>query len=285
MQLTLLLALASAVTFGTGDFLGGLASRSAAVANVLLISQVSGLVGILAAALILSGGLELGVAGALAGAAAGLTGLAGLGLLYFALARGPVTVAAPLTAVVATLLPVAVGIAAGERPLPIQMGGLALGVVAVTLLSTSSSSTVASSHPAMPTVLAALGAGVAFGLFYVALSLAPVGGGMWPLVVAKLASLAVIAAVVLVRRRGRSVVPRPVLLIGIAAGIFDVLGNAFFLLAIQQEAPLTVVAPLANLYPMATVVLGVVVLRERLSRTSGAGVLTAVAAVALLGAG
>lgn len=285
MQLTLLLALASAVTFGTGDFLGGLASRSAAVANVLLISQVSGLVGILAAALILSGGLELGVAGALAGAAAGLTGLAGLGLLYFALARGPVTVAAPLTAVVATLLPVAVGIAAGERPLPIQMGGLALGVVAVTLLSTSSSSTVASSHPAMPTVLAALGAGVAFGLFYVALSLAPVGGGMWPLVVAKLASLAVIAAVVLVRRRGRSVVPRPVLLIGIAAGIFDVLGNAFFLLATQQDAPLTVVAPLANLYPMATVLLGVIVLRERLSRTSGAGVLTAVAAVALLGAG
>lgn len=284
MQLTLLLAVASAVTFGTGDFLGGLASRSAAVVNVLLISQASGLVGILAAALILSGGLGLGVAGALAGAAAGLAGLAGLGLLYFALARGPVTVAAPLTAVVATLLPVAVGIAAGERPLPIQMGGLALGVVAVTLLSTNSGGTV-STQPAMPTVLAALGAGVAFGLFYVALSLAPVGGGMWPLVVAKLASLAVIAAVVLVRRRGRSVVPRPVLLIGIAAGIFDVLGNAFFLLASQQDAPLSVVAPLANLYPVATVLLGVIVLHERLSRMSGAGVLTALAAVALLGAG
>lgn len=164
------------------------------------------------------------------------------------------------------------------------MGGLALGVVAVTLLSTNSGGTV-STQPAMPTVLAALGAGVAFGLFYVALSLAPVGGGMWPLVVAKLASLAVIAAVVLVRRRGRSVVPRPVLLIGIAAGIFDVLGNAFFLLASQQDAPLSVVAPLANLYPVATVLLGVIVLHERLSRMSGAGVLTALAAVALLGAG
>ena len=121
------------MVFGTGDFFGGLATRRAPMLSVLVVSQGVGLVGMLAAALI-AGGTPTG-ADLLLGAAGGLVGGAGVALLYRALATGTMALVAPVTGVVAAIVPVAVGIGAGERPALLQLLGIALAVVAVALLS------------------------------------------------------------------------------------------------------------------------------------------------------
>lgn len=271
------IALAAALVYGTGDFLGGLAARRAPLLSVLLLSQAVGLVGILAVAGLTGGtprGLDL-----VAGAAGGIAGAAGLALLYGALASGQMSLVAPVTGVVAVAIPVAVGIAGGERPGAPQDAGIAVAVVAVALLGVSGSGV----HLDGRRLLLAAGAGIAFGLFYVALSRASIHAGLWPVAAARGASVTVLGAISVATRRppgfGRS---RPAVVI--AAGLFDVTANALYLLAVQRGS-LSVVAVAVSLYPASTVVLSVLVLGERLRRAQLAGVVAALAAAALISAG
>src|SRR5438105_9937941 len=186
-----LLALGSAVLYGAADFTGGLASRRAGTLPVVFLSQLSGL---LALALLLPLFRDASPSGAdlLWGACAGLTGGIGVALLYRALAIGIMAVVAPTTAVCAVAIPVVVSVLVGERPVPLAVAGIALGIVSIVLVSRQQVEPPAGppDHPSTrgrPTGIGtALASGVAIGFFFLSLAQARAEAGMWPLLFARL---------------------------------------------------------------------------------------------------
>ena len=267
------------MVFGTGDFLGGLASRRAPILSVLVVSQGVGLVGMLAAALI-AGGAPSGV-DLLLGAAGGLAGGAGVALLYRALATGTMALVAPVTGVVAAIVPVGVGIGMGERPSILQLLGIAVAVAAVALLSGGRPRSGVRLRGT--SLLLALGAGAGFGLFYIALARTSAGAGLWPLVAARGASVTAFSSALAVRRErmSRGTAGLPVM---IATGVFDVSANALYVVAVHHGL-LSIVAVLVSLYPASTVLCSLVFLGERLRALQIGGVALALGAVALITAG
>lgn len=128
-----LLAIAAAVSYGTADFFGGAAARRQTALAILLVSTPTGLLTMLAAAALTGG--QPTAAGLLWGAAAGAFGGTGVMLFYHALAVGPMSVVAPVSALTAALLPVAVALATGERPATLVLVGVALCLLAIALVS------------------------------------------------------------------------------------------------------------------------------------------------------
>ncbi len=245
---------------------------------MLVISQGIGLVGMLLVAFVLGGSPSGGDLGY--GALAGLAGAAGVAMLYRGLASGAMSLVAPITGVVAVVVPIAVGVGGGERPAALQYAGIVAAVAAVALLSGGGGS---STRLGRATLLLALGAGVGFGLFYVAIAKTSTGANLWPLVAARGASVTALLAVCGASRR----VPgfgaaHPLVIIG--AGALDVTANALYLLAVHG-ALLSIVAVLVSLYPVSTVLCSMVVLGERLRTPQIAGVGAAMVAVVLITAG
>ena len=275
--MAVLLALSCAATYGIGDFYGGLAAKRASAPAVLLWSHLLGVVLMLGAAILVIG--ELTAGDFAIGAIGGLAGAAGVGLLYQALSIGPMSAVAPVTALLAAAVPVVAGFAQGERPGAAAIVGMVAGVAAIVLVSAEGGGSLRPSD--MRAVAFALGAGLGFGLFFVALSYTGDDSGMWPLVGARTASVAVVGALALLGRFS-PVVPigRPRLHTAIA-GALDAAANVFFLLAIR-EGLLTVVSVLASLYPASTVVLAWIVLHERFAPLQRVGLLLAVPAAALM---
>ncbi len=276
--MAVVLALASAVVYGASDFLGGLASRRSSVLGVVAISQAAGL-GALLALLPWLGGTVTAVDLA-AGAAAGLAGAAGLLLFFRTLARGVMSVIAPVTAVTAAAVPVLVGLLDGDRVGARATAGIALALVAVVLVSAERGlGALRAARPAG--LLPALAAGIAFGFFFVLLDRTSADAGLTPLAAARTASVALVVVVALAGRRslgaGRAALP-----LIVVAGLGDMTANALFLLATQEGGPLAVTAVLASLYPVSTVLLAQLVLRERLVGAQVAGLATAAAAVVLI---
>ena len=262
--MTYALALLSALVYGVADFLGGLASRRASVPSVVLFSQAIGLGALLIVAPLASRGVSP-PADLAWGAAAGFFGGIGVALLYYGLATGTASVVAPVTAVCSIVLPVATGLALGERPGALALWGIAFAALAVALLSAGGPAAPAGTP--RPTargggVPVAIVAGILIGLFLVCLGRTREGSGMWPLVVARSVSSAGMFALA-VLRRAPLVPPRPALYATVGAGILDVAANALYLLAVQAGS-LGIVATLASLYPASTVTLARLVFRERL---------------------
>jgi drug/metabolite transporter (DMT)-like permease len=272
------LALASAVVYGTSDFLGGLASRRASVFGVVALSQLAGLLALLVLLPWLGG--PAGVVDLAWGVAAGLAGAAGLMIFFRTLARGVMSVVAPITAVTAAAVPVLVGLFGGER-IGVWAGvGIVLALVAVVLVSAEGGlSALRAARPA--SIPPALAAGTAFGVFFVFLDRTGDDTGLTPLVAARLASVALVVVVALLGRRPLGVALTSLPLVA-ASGVGDMTANALFLLATQQDAQLAIVGVLASLYPVSTVVLAQVVLRERLVPAQLAGLASAFAAVVLI---
>lgn len=261
--------------------------------RVLLASQSIGLValGVL--------GLALGEAApqprdVALGGLAGLSGGTGLLLLYLSLARGKMGVAAPLTAVAAGGIPLAVGLATQGLPGPAQVAGFALALAAIWVISRPEGEGGFQPRDAALPLLA----GVGLGGFLALIGHVSAGAAfVWPLVAARVANVMLFALVAVatdpirrttalgpstpaVGRGPSSAVPFPWGL-AVAAGLGDVAGNAFFALA-AQTGRLDEAAVLGSLYPAATVLLARVALGERLSPRQGAGVGLALAAVALI---
>jgi drug/metabolite transporter (DMT)-like permease len=280
-DVAVLLALASAVVYGASDFLGGLASRRASVFGVVALSQVIGLAALVVLLPWLGG--DASTADLAWGAGAGLAGATGLVIFFRTLARAVMSVVAPVTAVTAAAVPVAVGLLGGERVGPWASAGIVLALVAIVLVSAENG--VAELRRARATGLGpALLAGAAFGLFFVLLDRTSEDSGLTPLVPARIASVAFVLLVAGIGRRplgvGRSALPLVAL-----SGVGDMTANALFLLATQEGGQLAVVGVLASLYPVSTVVLAQVVLRERLLAVQVAGLAMAVAAVVLITGG
>ena len=186
--MAVVLALSSALTYGVGDFLGGLAAKRAAAAAVLVWSHAVGIVLLLVSVLLVTG--EASAGDVALGAVGGLAGAAGVGLLYQALSIGPMSAVAPVTALLAAAVPVAAGFVQGERPGGLALVGMVAGVAAIVLVSAEGGGSL---RPAdLRGVTYALGAGLGFGLFFVALSYTDDGSGLWPLVGARAASVTVV---------------------------------------------------------------------------------------------
>ena len=276
--MAVLLALGSAVVYGTSDFLGGLASRKASVFGVVAFSQLAGLVALLALLPVLGG--TTGPTDLAWGAAGGLAGATGLVIFFRTLARGVMSVIAPVTAVTAAAVPVLVGLVEGNRIGFWSGAGIVLALVAVVLVSAEGGlSALRAARPA--SIPPALAAGTAFGIFFVFLDRTGDGTGLTPLVAARLASLVLVVVIALLGRRPLRV-SRASLPLVAASGVGDMSANALFLLATQLHSQLAIIGVLASLYPVSTVVLAQFVLRERLVPAQFAGLAAAAGAVVLI---
>src|SRR2546429_1597875 len=283
-----LLAIGSAVLYGAADFTGGLTTRRTSTIPVVLLSQAAGLI-MLAVIIPLLPRASPARADVLWGAAAGLSGGIGVALLYHALATGTMAVVAPTTAVCAVAIPVVVSVLLGERPMPLAVAGIALGVVSIVLVSQQQGGTQpGAGEPGLPrsrqsSVGTALVAGIAIGVFLLSFAQTGSTAGMWPLLVARTVSTTLFAVLAIA---GGPSLPLPVqgTALVIFAGVMDMLANALYLLATRQ-GPLSIVVTLSSLYPARTVLLARVVLGERLPPLQGTGVGCALAAVVLIVSG
>lgn len=284
----------SAALYGAADFLGGLAARRAAVLPIVTLAQGTGVVLLLALVPLLPSASP-SIADVSWGAAAGLAGGAGVAWLYRALAIGTMAIVAPVTAVSAVAIPVAVGLLLGERPGALTLIGIVTALLSIVLVSqqpaeqtseqtegqTGEGTRTRRSRLSMPPgVGIALLSGVAIGLFYLCLARTDSAAGLWPLVAARVASTSVFA-VGTVGSGGSLLLEQRAMVLAIAGGALDVAANALYLLAARRGA-LAVVVTLVSLYPASTVVLAKVFLGERFSRVQAAGIACALAAVLLI---
>ena len=280
-MIAVVLALTGALVYGVADFWGGMATKRAAVLIVIPGSQLAGLA--VLAPFLLLGSSHPDPRSMAWGAAAGVAGGLGLVLFYRSLATGTMSVVAPLTAVTAAAVPVLGGIALGEQPSALVFVGVVAALVAVVMVSAEGGRLPRLRQSLSdPATAGALISGAAFGLFFVLISRSESTSGLWPLLGARVASIALLLALALAVRPPRA--PRSSWPVILAAGIGDTLANALFLVA-SRYGMLTVTGVLIALYPASTVLLAQTVLHERISRLQLGGLAAAAVSVALIAAG
>ena len=278
VPLSVTFGLLSALTWGAADFGGGRATRRGPVFGVVLVSQVVGM--------ILAGGVAILRAEPLPrpadlgwAALGGLVGVMGIVSLYQGLASGRITVVAPIAGVLAATIPVAVGWLSQGVPSYPRMAGIALALIAVVLVSTSPDPV--GGRPAG--MRYGILAGIGFGLFNVCASRFTPGVVFGPLVVVRaVEAVALLAMIGLTRRAWR--LERPVVPLAMAVWVGDMAGNGFFVLA-AQAGRLDIASVLSSLYPVTTLILAAVLLRERVTRGHAAGIGVAAVAIALIAGG
>jgi drug/metabolite transporter (DMT)-like permease len=271
------LALGASLSYGLGDFLGGLTSRRLHVLTVLGLSQLAGAVAV-AVWVAVAGEPFLGAGAAAAAMAAGLCGITGLAALYRGMAIGAMGVVAPISSIAAAI-PFAYGVARGERPSLLQFAGVVVALAGLVLVSRAPGATRAVAAGVGLAFLAALG----FGLYFVFLGEAAGDSVPWAVLVARVTSSGLAIGVALAAgvtlRTGRQLLV-PVL----AVGLCDVSANVLFALA-STRGLLSVVSVLTSLYPAVTTALAAAVLRERVSAGQLAGAATVLGGAALISAG
>jgi len=276
--LAIALALGASLSWGLGDFVGGLKSRSLHVLTVLVLSQVVGLAAALMWVVASGDGFPGWPATAWA-AAAGASGCVGIGTLYRGMAIGAMGIVAPISAV-AAVIPFTVGIASGERPSVLQVFGILLALVGVGVASREPSH---KGGGRADGIGLALMAALAFGLYFVFADRAADESIPYAVATARGVSLllALVAALVVgaALRPGRASLPALA-----TVGLCDVGANMLFSLATTRGF-LSVVSVLSALYPVATVVLAALVLHERVSPIQRSGVAVALVGAALITAG
>jgi drug/metabolite transporter (DMT)-like permease len=208
----------------------------------------------------------------------------GMWAFYAALAAGPISVVSPLAAVLNAAVPVAVGVATGERPGPAASLGVVLALAAVTLVSREATVEGATRYRFTPRVAwLTVVAGAAMGLNLVFLHQAPHECRLWPLVFARLSATVVVFFLAGTSGNLRLPPGKP-LQMAVATALLDVFANVTMLVALHVWL-LSLASILISLYPAATVVLAMVVLRERVTRWQTVGMVTAMGSVAMIAAG
>jgi drug/metabolite transporter (DMT)-like permease len=304
-----ILALAAAILYGTADFLGGVASRRVSVFAVLALTVPTGAVVMLAAALLggtpwVSGLLGHGGLGAPTSigdwsavgwaALSGVCGAAGLMAFYAGFAAAPISVVAPVAALVSAVLPVGVAVAGGERPRASVIAGGLLCLIAIALVSTQSAGPPEHRGQAQPSEgtrgvpprLLALGYGVAagagFGLFFLCLKNAGQSGVLWPVAISRSAGTVVALGIALAtgtrpwRQRGGRVIG-----IALVSGTLDAAANVCYVLA-TRAGLFGLAVVITSLYPGMTVLLARFLLGERMRWLQRAGLLLAAVGVVLV---
>ncbi len=278
-----LLALASSVLYGSADFFGGLTARRANTIATVVWSQFAGLVLLLLALPFLPPTIVLSRDWTW-GFIAGLSGGIGVAFLYRALAVGTMAVVAPTTAVIAAMIPVLFAFAIGERLRVLTFAGVALALVAIFLVSRPASAEETKAEGTKrsfpPGFGLALLAGVLVGIFFLSLARTSTSAGMWPLIAARISSIALFVAIAFVARRSLRM-DRVATGTATLGGALDMAANAVYMTA-ARIGPLSIVVTLASLYPASTVLLARWILHEHLSRGQIAGIVCALAAVLII---
>jgi drug/metabolite transporter (DMT)-like permease len=273
----ILLALAAAVLYGSSDFGGGLASRRLGSLRVAVVGSAAATV-LAWATLILVGGPGPSLRAVAWGLASGLAGGAGTLVLYRGLARGQMSVVGPLSAVGAAVVPVAAGVALGERPSLLSVAGVLVALPAIVLVAASGS--VRGKLGAG--LLDGLAAGLAFGILFIGLAQAGRNAGLWPVASEQTGALLITLALAVKTREPLRIPLRaaglPVLVgaSGMAATLAYFYATHFSMLAIA--------AVLVSLYPGVTVLFARTLLHERFTPAQRAGLglcALAIAAIAL----
>jgi drug/metabolite transporter (DMT)-like permease len=270
-----------ALSFGSGDFFGGLASRRTPAITVVTTAQLGAALCALVASIAFSAS-ALHASDLWVGCAAGAFNAVGVALLYYGLAGGRMAVVAPVTAALSATIPVAWALSTGERPASLALAGVALAVAGAALVGTSPDHGSAEMS-VRRSVLVGCAASACFGTSFVAYATIGNGAGNWPVLVARLVAFTMSGAAVLVS--GAPVRPAP----GdrrpaIAAGLLDGVASVLLLVALRRGLA-SLVAPVAALGPAATVALARVVLGEHIGPRQRFGLAVAAAGVVLIASG
>lgn len=271
------MGLSAALTWGAGDFGGGSLVKRAPVLAVVLVSQLVGaaiafvFMVLRAEALPTTTDVAWSVVG-------GVIGALGIVMLYRGLAVGRMGVVAPVTGVISAVMPVLFGIASEGMPAPLVLAGIGLAIVAVVLVSRVDDGRGGPSGLGL-----ALVAGVAIGSFGIVISQISEGSAFGPLTIIRVTEAVLIVGVVMVAhqtwRASQNLIPAMA-----GVGVLDMAGNATFILAIQAGS-LAIAAVLSSLYPVTTVILAALILKERVTRAHAIGIALAAAGIVCITAG
>jgi drug/metabolite transporter (DMT)-like permease len=302
MIVVVLLSIASSLFYGTSDFLGGLAARRLAVLPATLVNYLFGTM-VIAVAL-LFGGWSWSTDATVAGLAAALFAIVGFITFYAAMAIGPMSLLSPVVALIQALVPVTAALVTGQGLSPLGWGAVALAVVATILISQQHVD--AAVRVTSPGAVLAVVSGIMLGASVVALDASPGDSGLLPAFLEMAGGVVVLSALIGILRLLRLEIPwfaaqseqedgperasgvrqphpsrRAAWLIAASAGVLLGAANAFLMSALHL-GNLAVVSVLSSLYPLATVLLAAIVLRERVSRIQVLGIALAILAAVLL---
>jgi drug/metabolite transporter (DMT)-like permease len=275
--IALVLGFGSSVSWGVADFLGGLQSRRLPLMNVLIGSQASGLV-LIAAIVAIRGEAAPGGDFAIFAALSAVAGVCGLAAFYRGLAVGNMGIVAPISAT-AAVIPLAIGIATGDRPNALESCGLMLALAGVVLASREEMGGGRVARGAGLAIVSALG----FGFFFAAIDRASDGDVLWAILVNRITGVSLLLAAALLLRPPIAVRSTDLSLLALI-GALDVTANVMFAFA-STKGLISLVAVLGSLYPITTITLARVVLGERPHRIAQVGIAAALAGVVLIAAG
>ncbi len=293
-MLTIALGFATSLVYGFADFFGAIASRRIKPVTVTFVSGAIGLAFLLALSIFI--GADFSPGALFWGTAAGITSAIAMSALYASLAIGPISIVSPLSAVISAIVPSAVGFGQGDRFSGLGFAALGAILVAVFLVGFVPSQDVR--LPSLKGLVLAVIAGGGIGVVLICLDQAPSDSGLAPVILLRATAAAILGAVTLftfgaaIRKRLRttqteeittasSKVPAKFWYSVAVTGLFDSSANVFFILA-SRIGSLTVVSVLTALYPLGTIILARIFLKEKLARTQSIGVLLALAGSALL---
>ena len=273
----ILFGLASALTWGAADFGGGIASKKSSPYAVVFWGDLVGMtaVAVLAAALgdPLPSLRSVGFA-----VLSSFCGAIGIIMLYRALAGGKMSIAAPVSALMAAVIPVVVGFVAVGLPKWLTISGVGLALVSIWLVARTEREGRVRIHWA--DVRLPLFAGVLFGLFFIFMHEAASESALWPAVLLRISSAILLAGIAFFKKESLAVVRDHWWLI-VFVGIFDVAGNVFYILS-AQTGRMDIAAVLGSLYPGATVALAWLVLKEKISGSQWLGIIAALMAIVMI---
>ena len=286
--MTIFFGLLSAFSYGYADFVGALAAKKVRALAVTTVAFVFGLFVALFLSLFFGASFEPNVIQI--GIYAGVCSAAAITFLYAALALGPISIVSPLTAVLSAMIPVVFDVATGQQLSSYALVAIVLILIAVVLVAFIPGEGVR--LPTLRATLYSVGAGVGFAGIFLFLDMSPEGSGLGVLVVMRIVGLALMSLGLLgLLFAGRSKVfvekelfGKAVLPLVMLAGLGDVTGNVFFLIATSSGA-LAVAAVLTSLYPVGTILLARIFLKERIALSQNIGIALAIGACALLAVG
>lgn len=283
--MTIFFGLLTAFSYGYADFVGAIAAKKVRALTVTTVAFSFGL--ILAIVFSLFAGASYNESVILYGILAGICSAAAITFLYAALALGPISIVSPFTAVLSAIVPVIVDIAAGQA-----LGELALLAIVLILIAVVLVAFVPGQDVRLPTLRAtiySIGAGLGFAGTFVFVDAAPSDSGLGVLVVMRVIGIAILfslLALLLMSGKSKVLIEKEVFALStlwlvLLAGFGDVTGNLFFLIA-TREGALAIAAVLTSLYPVGTILLAKIFLKERIALSQNIGIVLAVGACALL---
>ncbi len=275
--IAILFGLASALTWGAADFGGGVASKKSSPYAVVFWGDLVGMtaVAVLAAAL---GDPLPSLRSVEFAVLSSFCGAIGIIMLYRALADGKMSVAAPVSALMAAVIPVVVGFVTVGLPKWLTMAGVGLALVSIWLVARTEREGRVRIH--WTDVRLPLFAGVLFGLFFIFMHEAASESVLWPAALLRISSAILLAGIAFFKKESLAVVRGHWWLIAFI-GIFDVAGNVLYILA-AQTGRMDIAAVLGSLYPGATVALAWMVLKEKISVSQMFGIALALAAIVMI---